>query len=91
MGTILVLFPYNLKFFFMKQFRNTLAKAALVIAGIFMSLVCLAQEKSADIKVDIDTDKGGSTWYGQPWVWVVGAAVFILLLVALLKNNRARE
>jgi hypothetical protein len=23
-------------------------------------------------------------WYNSPWVWVIGAAVFILLLVALL-------
>jgi hypothetical protein len=29
-------------------------------------------------------------WYAAPWVWVVGAAVFILLLVALL-NNRGRR
>lgn len=26
-------------------------------------------------------------WYTQPWVWVVGAAVLILLLVALLRGN----
>lgn len=26
-------------------------------------------------------------WYTSPWVWVVGVAVFILLLVALLRGN----
>ncbi|MDQ6814031.1 MAG: hypothetical protein M3040_09850 [Bacteroidota bacterium] len=26
-------------------------------------------------------------WYTSPWVWVVGAAVFILLLVALLRGR----
>jgi hypothetical protein len=29
-------------------------------------------------------------WYNSPWVWVVGAAVFILLLVALLGGSRSR-
>jgi hypothetical protein len=30
-------------------------------------------------------------WYNSPWVWVIGAAVFILLLVALLGGgSRAR-
>lgn len=26
-------------------------------------------------------------WYAQPWVWVVGGAVLILLLVALLRGG----
>lgn len=30
-------------------------------------------------------------WYASPWVWVVGAAVFILLLVALVGGNRGRS
>jgi hypothetical protein len=27
------------------------------------------------------------TWYTEPWVWVVGAALLILLLVALLRGS----
>ncbi|RYY59787.1 hypothetical protein [Flaviaesturariibacter aridisoli] len=34
---------------------------------------------------------GGSNWYNSPWVWVIGAAVFILLLVALLGGSRSRS
>ena len=26
-------------------------------------------------------------WYTEPWVWIVGAAVFILLLVALTRGG----
>ena len=26
-------------------------------------------------------------WYSSPWVWVLGAAIFILLLVALLRGG----
>lgn len=37
--------------------------------------------------VNITTDEVGTTWYTSPWVWIVGAAVFILLLVALLSNR----
>jgi hypothetical protein len=29
-------------------------------------------------------------WYTAPWVWVVGAAVFILLLIALIRGNSSR-
>jgi cell division protein FtsW (lipid II flippase) len=70
----------------MHTIRNKMARIALLIAGFFMSLVSMAQEKSADIKIDIDTDKGDN-WYAQPWVWVVGGAVFVLLLVALLRGS----
>jgi len=34
-------------------------------------------------KVDVSVESS-SDWYMSPWVWVIGAAVFILLLVALL-------
>jgi hypothetical protein len=27
------------------------------------------------------------TWYTEPWVWAVGAAVLILLIVALVKSG----
>jgi apolipoprotein N-acyltransferase len=76
----------------MKTINNSLNKAALVLAGLFTGLATFAQEKSADIDVNIKTDKG-SNWYAQPWVWIVGGAVFILLLVALLRGggNRAKD
>lgn len=28
-----------------------------------------------------------SDWYTQPWVWIAGGAVFIIILVALLRGN----
>jgi len=70
----------------MKTISNIMTRIVLAIAASFMSLVCFAQEKSTDVKVDINADKG-SNWYGQPWVWIVGGAVFVLLLVALLRGS----
>lgn len=43
--------------------------------------------KTTDISVTTDNND----WYTQPWVWIVGAAVFILLLVALLNGSRRRD
>jgi len=74
----------------MKIIKNSLTRIALVLAGFFMNMATFAKEKSADIYVNIKADKG-SNWYAQPWVWIVGGAVFILLLVALLRGNRAKE
>jgi hypothetical protein len=72
----------------MKTISKTLSKAALVLAAMFISLVGFAQEKTADIDVDVNTK--GSNWYAQPWVWIIGGAVFILLLVALLRGSGSR-
>lgn len=44
----------------------------------------MAQDGGLDIDVDINRKE----WYEEPWAWVVGAAVFILLLVAILRGGR---
>ncbi|MES2774594.1 MAG: hypothetical protein V4722_10440 [Bacteroidota bacterium] len=51
---------------------------------LILSVYSFAQDKKVDI--DISTNKS-SDWYAQPWVWIVGGAVFILLLVALIRGN----
>lgn len=68
---------------------KTIRHFILVTFSFLVSVVALAQEKSAEINVDITKDGGdtGGVWYNQPLVWIIGAAVFILLLVALLRGN----
>ena len=55
----------------------------------FLQVVVFAQEKSTDINVNVN--KGGGGWYTQPWVWIVGGAIFILLLVALLRGGGNKD
>jgi hypothetical protein len=59
------------------------------IMAAFISTLVLAQGESKDVNVNLNT-KGGN-WYASPWVWVVGAAVFILLLVALTRGSSRRD
>ncbi len=37
------------------------------------------------------TIEGSENWYASPWVWIVGAALFILLLVALTRGGSSRR
>ena len=55
----------------------------------FVQTIAFAQDKKVD--VNISTDKGGGNWYAQPWVWIVGGAVFLLLLVALMRGNSNKD
>ena len=71
----------------MKKWLNHIA---LLLVMAFSSLELLAQDtKKLDVNVDIN--KGDNNWYQQPWVWVVGGAVFILLIVALARGGGKKE
>jgi hypothetical protein len=59
------------------------------MVSVFYTLIAGAQDAGgADIKVDINKGGDSAGWYTNPIVWIVGAAVFILLLVALLRGRR---
>jgi hypothetical protein len=45
---------------------------------------------SNSVSVTRTTETTSSNWYTSPWVWVIGAAVFILLLVALMRGGGDR-
>ena len=65
---------------------NAATRLVCLVLSFVAPLLALAQD--AKIEVDVDKD-GGSTWYTNPVVWIIGAAVFILLLVALLRGNNS--
>ena len=70
-----------------KMIRNTWLKVTTAIFLILFSVAAFAQDKGVD--VDINVNKNNQ-WYQQPWVWIVGGAVFILLLVALLRGGQKK-
>ena len=44
-----------------------------------------AQDKKVEIDIGVNKEP---VWYQQPWAWILGAAIFILLLVALLRGGK---
>jgi hypothetical protein len=60
-------------------------KLFTLIVSTILSFVVFAQEKG--VEVDVTKTTSTTHWYASPWVWVVGAAVFILLLVALTRGS----
>lgn len=67
-------------------------KIFVYVLSFFFSTLAICQEK-----VTIGTEDGKlsitktNAWYQSPWVWVVGAAVFILLLVALTRGGGRKD
>jgi hypothetical protein len=73
----------------MKQLFNISAnfkKSLLLIAVLFSQSLIWAQDKTVDVNLNVD--KGGSDWYAQPWLLVLGGAVFIIIIVALLRGKK---
>jgi hypothetical protein len=64
----------------------------------FLHTAVFAQEggtestsSTTSTKTEIKVTDGDANWYASPWVWVVGGAVFILLLVALTRGGGSRR
>jgi hypothetical protein len=71
----------------MKQIITRSARSlTFFFTALLLSIVSFAQE-TKKIDIDVNTKSEDSGIFMQPWVWVVGGAVFILLLIALLRNN----
>ena len=52
----------------------------LVISG---QAIAQATEK---VDVNISAD-GGAAWYASPWIWALGVAIFIIIIVAITRGN----
>ena len=75
----------------MKQLSTiitTFKKSLLSIALLFSQSLIWAQEKSVDVNLNVD--KGGNDWYAEPWLLIVGGAVFIIIIVALMRGNSSK-
>lgn len=71
----------------MKSFiTNISVKLTLFLSFLLFTMYSVAQD-TKKIDIDINTKGNDNNFFMQPWVWVLGGAVFIIILVALLKNN----
>ena len=64
---------------------------ALAVMANFAVILVKAQEKAADLKVDVDVDKGGDAmggdWMSNPLVWVIGALVLIVIIALVARGG----
>lgn len=64
----------------------------MVFLFSFMQMALWAQDSSSSsVTVHKETTTTTTNWYAQPWVWIVGGAVFILILIALLRGNSSSD
>jgi hypothetical protein len=65
-------------------------KFFLVFLFSCMQVLVWAQDQQQSSSTQSSTTTKTTTetvWYSQPWVWIAGGAVFIIILIALLRGN----
>lgn len=77
----------------MKQLSFNLRSAFLLCFFCLFQTLVFGQDSTSSSSTTTSSTKvsieegAGAEWYTSPWVWVAGAAVFILLLIALLRGG----
>ena len=67
---------------------KTIASSVLTAIVLLLSgTAAFAQNPPADNTVTTTTETT-ETWHVEPWMYAVGAAIFVLIVIALLRNNR---
>lgn len=70
------------------RLQNWLTRFILAVSTAFISVVSFGQDKKVDVNIN---SNGGGNFFASPWVWIIGVAVFILLLVALMRGGTRRD
>ena len=73
--------------------RPVVAMVVALQMFLFKAAVMVAQDATKDVYVDIDVKGAGGAWYGNWWIWAIGVAVFLIIIVALTNrgsNNTVR-
>jgi hypothetical protein len=72
----------------MKQLCKFISIKAFAIILFFSLLQTLIfGQDGGSNSVTTTTHTVSQTWYMQPWVWVVGGAVFIIIIIALVRGG----
>ena len=59
-----------------------------LVMALLASVWTYAQDEAAKVDVNVTKTTTTENWYASPWVWVIGIAVFVLLLVAILRGRK---
>ncbi|MDB5201773.1 MAG: hypothetical protein JWQ27_1182 [Ferruginibacter sp.] len=63
-------------------------KMSLTLTMILFGIIAFAQDSTVTATTNATTTTTSEqTWYMQPWAWIVGGAVLILLIIALVRGN----
>jgi hypothetical protein len=60
---------------------------SLLVAMQSLLITALVYAQDAQVDINATTTETTTTWYGQWWLWAVGAAVFLIVVIALTNRG----
>lgn len=69
----------------MKNLTTVLKYQFAMLVCLFSSAFAFAQEEATKVATSsTNTTTTTTQWYTEPWVWIAGAVLFIILIAALI-------
>ena len=69
---------------------HVLGAAMAAVNSVLLSALALAQTSGPSVDIDVNTP-GNHAWYGQWYLWAIGIAVFLVVVIALTNRGSGRE
>lgn len=63
------------------------SKISILLISFVSTLIVKAQDKGADLNVNVTTTKTTTEWYTNPIYWVIGAVVLIILVALIARGG----
>ncbi len=67
-----------------------LNRCLFLLSAMLVSIMSFAQDSAVSATTHTTTTTTTQTWYAQPWVWVVGGVVLLVLIIALVSSSGNR-
>ncbi len=74
----------------MMSIQRRLAVAATSLIVMLLGSLALAQNQSSDVTTTTQSAQSTTptVWYDERWVWAIGVAVFLIIVIALTTRSR---
>ena len=73
----------------MMSIKRRLAVAGSSLSAMLLGSLALAQTQSSDVTTQThEATTTPTVWYDERWVWAIGVAVFLVIVIALTTRSR---
>lgn len=72
----------------MMSIKRRLAVAGSSLYAMLLGSLALAQSQSSNVTTQSTETTSPVVWYDERWVWAIGVAVFLVIVIALTTRSR---
>ena len=85
---VVIICYYSLKTLTMLTISKLYKKTSLLLATMLTAFYTMAQDStSSSVNTSTSTATTETTWYAEPWVWIVGAVVLLIIILLATRGN----